>query len=461
MAEMMNDPTTDTIAAVGTARAPAAISILRLSGPAAFDILDRMFQYSADAPPAPRKLAAGTLSDPATGAALDAALAARFPAPASYTGEDVAEMFLHGGVFVTNRALECAISLGARAALPGEFTMRAFANGKMDLTQAEAVNDVINARNERFLLSALAALQGRLGADVRAVRAGLIYLLSSIEVVIEYPDEDVPEMPRTQVEAALRDAEAGIAKLLDGYAPAQLVNRGPSVAIAGRPNVGKSSIMNRLLGQERSIIHDAPGTTRDLVGETLSVAGVDALIMDTAGITDAADPVEREGVERTRRFIESADLVLLVFDASRPTDQLDVELIDSMIKSDRPFAALLNKTDLEAAADAEKLKNLSGGLIKVSAKTGTGFEAVSDLLKSNIKKGLDGMSEALVTNARHKLLLEQSRDAVRDALTNSALPLDILSIDIRTAANCLGQITGENTTDDILENIFSNFCVGK
>ena len=457
---MKGDITSETVAAVATARGSAAISVIRISGPGAFGVLDAVFR-PANAAAGDRRLVTGRLADPKDGAAVDSVLAARFPAPASYTGEDMAEIHTHGGIFVTGRAFELVIANGARPALPGEFTLRAFVNGKIDLTQAEAVNDVINARNEHFLRAAMKALGGEFGAKVRMLRNRLISLLARIEVVIEYPDEDTPEIPSEDIRSELSQTLAALELFVAGYRAEQSINHGPKIALIGRPNVGKSSLMKQLLGRERSIIHETPGTTRDLVGDLLHVSGLDVLIMDTAGITDSSDPVEREGVKRTMDFIETADEVFLLLDGSKPMSQVDVDLAQKLKDSDKKFIIIINKSDLECKLDESEATRL-GTTYRISALTGDGMDGVFEHIESLAAATLDGLGETIITNARHKDLLDIAAGSLRDALANiGSMPQDILTIDVRSAANSLGLITGEDTTRDILDNIFSNFCIGK
>jgi tRNA modification GTPase len=462
---MRENHTEHTIAAVSTARGTAAISLIRVSGSRAADICDTLFR-GASPLPCPRTLVHGAIVDPATGQTVDRVLAAFFASPNSYTGEDMLEIHTHGGNYVTNRVFQLVVDSGARPAYPGEFTLRAFANAKLDLTQAEAVLDVIHARNEQFLSAAQRNLSGYFGNKIQAIRESIVNLLASIEVVFEYPDEAVPDVPHNVINDSLNQALASIETLLKSYKPESMVNRGLKIALLGRPNVGKSSIMNRVLGFERSIIHESPGTTRDLVGEWTDHLGCDILLMDTAGITESENPVEAEGVKRTKTFIEQeADEILIVFDGSQPLQHSDFQLIDYVLASlanEKQVTAVINKCDLPSLIDREQLKTRLGDCIETSALSGHGIPDLQNHIKISAQQALSSVSDVLFSNLRHKILLDGAKKSLTEALSAlGSVPQDILCIDIRESADCLGEITGHKVSDDILNNIFNNFCVGK
>ena len=463
---MLEDATTQTIAAISTARGLAAISLIRVSGELASQICNRVFRGAGSPPDRPRTLVHGKIMDPDTGDVVDTVLAAFFSGPNSYTGEDMLEIHTHGGRFVTTRVFQTVTRCGARPALPGEFTMRAFANGKLDLTQAEAVLDVIHARNDVFLKAAQKNLSGNFGNQVLSIHEQLVNILSSLEVVFEYPDENVPDVSREVIADALKKARADLKKLINSFRPESMVNKGMKIALLGRPNVGKSSIMNRLAGFDRSIIHESPGTTRDLIGESVDLSGLELQIMDTAGITSTENPVESEGVRRTKAFVENeAHEVILVFDGSQPLTAQDFELMDyvlAAIANKKNVIPVLNKSDLPVKTQHRIIQERMGPFIAMSALTGQGADQLTQLLHQKATQMLEGASETMITSVRHKTLLENALASVDAALAGLELvPQDILCIDIRESACFLGEIIGRNVTDDILESIFSNFCVGK
>ena len=455
---MIHDTSADTIAAISTAPGVGAVSVIRISGPETFPILSRIVKFKKSTRPPAARLRRADVFIPGENELLDSALVALFPAPHSYTGENMAEIHAHGGLFVTHRILELVIASGARQAVRGEFTMRAFVAGKMDLTQAEAVLDIINAQNQFSLDSAIRNLRGELSLKIRRLRKRLVDMLSRIEVVFEYPDEDVPDVPQNEIDSELRDILSSLTNLINSY---KSTNEGLKIALTGRPNVGKSSLMNRLIGKDRSIIHESPGTTRDLVGDYRIIAGINILFMDTAGITHASDPIEAEGVKRTKEFIKDSDYILFLLDASESIQQQDMDIFDYIENSRINYSVILNKTDLPQIVDDINIKNRFGDCLKLSALTGQGMESLEAQLENFAKAASEDFSETILTNRRHRDLLENAAHAILAALDNINIPQDILTIDIRKSADLMGQITGESISDDILSNIFNNFCVGK
>ena len=355
--------------------------------------------------------------------------------------------------------MQLILEQGARQAIRGELTLRAFSNGKCDLTQAEAVLDMIEARNQSSLIAANRALSGELGKNIKNIREQIVNLLAQMEVVFEYPDEDVKDIPAREIKHKLTEIDNLIQQLIINANPS--LNQGPTIALIGKPNVGKSSLMNRLLGRDRVIIHESPGTTRDLVGEWMIIAGVDVMIMDTAGIAQSEDPVESQGIQRSKQFALGADTIFHIFDSSQPLDQRDFEILDFLKQNNLKAYSVLNKSDLPQRIDENRVKEMVGLYDKISALKGHGIEIVQEIITKIAQQTTEVFSEIAVTNQRHLNLLMTAHGSISDAINNFGIPQDILSIDIRNAAQALGEITGQNITDDILSSIFSNFCVGK
>ena len=427
-----------------------AIAVVRISGPGAEALLRRVFTGCG----APREMAYGRVVDGA-GETLDEAMAAFFPAPRSYTGEDMAELYLHGGQVTVRRVL-ALLGCHARSARPGEFTERAFLAGKMDLAQAEAVMDLINAGAERSAKSALAQLEGRLSVRIADVERELLDALSGLEAAIDYPEEledDVTSALPEVLAAAERELQALAGAGLSG----RVLREGARVAIVGRPNAGKSSLLNALAGAELAIVTQFAGTTRDVLEETVSMEGVPVTLYDTAGIRAADDPVERIGVERARLAAERADLLLVCFDAAAPLTEEDLALLRET--EGRPRIAVCNKSDLPALWSAETLAAQGISACTVSAETGEGLAALRHAIAVRVAPEQES---ALVTNARHIEALQLAAAAVAEARQNAGgAELELVATDLREALSALGQITGRTAAADLIECIFSKFCVGK
>jgi tRNA modification GTPase len=409
----------------------------------------------------------GKLIDPARGEMVDEALGLLMCAPHSYTGEDVFEIQCHGSPLVLERVLRICLECGCRAARPGEFTLRAFLNGRMDLAQAEAVVDVVRARTNASLDLAVRQLDGWLSQRIDPIRSDLVGLLARIEAMIDFVEEDVPpELDEASIER-LEKAQQAVQALLEGAEQGIVLREGATLAIVGSPNVGKSSIMNALLGLERSIVTPMAGTTRDTVEETLQVRGVPFRAVDTAGITISKDVVERIGVERSRRAIEDADVVLLVLDRSRPltpSDALALEAVSAQsLNGHAPRVVVtLNKSDLPDALGRPSFGGLTPtSVVESSAVLGDGMEAIRQALEEAALGG--ERHEFVVANVRHQDALRRSDaalSAVFEGLQNS-VPLDLVSFDLRGAVQALGEITGQNVDDELLDRIFRDFCIGK
>ncbi len=451
----------DTIAAIATPVGEGGIGIVRLSGPDAANILERLFVPASPLPAGrrqPRALHYGHIEDPATGQVVDEVLAAHMPAPATYTRQDVVEIDGHGGIVALRRILGLCLRHGARLAEAGEFTARAFLNGRLDLAQAEAVLDVVRSRTEVSLQAAVDQLAGRLSDQLRPLRARLVEALAYTEATLDFAEDEIPPQ---DIGHALAEAAAGLQRLLAEAERGIVYRQGVRVAIVGRPNVGKSSLLNRLLRTNRAIVTDVPGTTRDTLEETLNLRGIPVVLVDTAGIqAEPDDPVERLGVQRSRAALAQADLALLVVDTSQPLTDAD-RAIAGLVRG-RPAIVVLNKVDLPAHAEPGVDASLPA--VRVSALSGQGLDTLEETLVETVLSGEVTASEApMVTNPRHKEALERALDHVRAAGAahdRGELP-ELLAIDLSAAVQALGEITGQAAGEDLIETIFSNFCVGK
>ncbi|MCL5044120.1 MAG: tRNA uridine-5-carboxymethylaminomethyl(34) synthesis GTPase MnmE [Deltaproteobacteria bacterium] len=455
----------DTIVAPATASGPAALAIVRISGPRALELLHRVWRGSSGAELAPRKLVLGRIYDPGTEAALDQALAVYMPAPRSFTGEDVVELHCHGGDYVVRRVTGLVVGQGARFAERGEFTRRAFLNGRLDLSQAEAIADLVAARSDRALKLALDGLAGVLAARVSRLRARSIAVRARLEAQIDFPDEDLPAPCQDELLASLAELRADVGLLLDSFRRGQRIRDGARVAIVGKPNAGKSSILNLLLGSERAIVTAVPGTTRDLIEASISLGGDWATLIDTAGIRDAANEVEEIGIQRALKAAAEADLLLAVFDSSTSLEPDDRHVIQ--LTHGRAGLGILNKSDLPAKTSREQLRaaGLQMPTLRLSALRAESAPVLRDGLSTSFQS-LDGdtPSDSLsISRERHRLALEQAKQSLERACkaVKSSMPPEVVTVDLNAASNALASITGEITNEDVLDRIFSEFCVGK
>lgn len=437
----------DTIAAISTPPGEGAVALIRISGPEAVSILGILFE-PASKPPIPRRATRGKITD--QGAVVDQVLATVFPAPASYTGENMAEIGCHGGILLAAHILELVLRLGARAAEPGEFTQRAFLNGKLDLTRAEAVMDLISARTPLALRAAAEQLEGRIGEEAMAIRADLLETVAHLEAWIDFPEEGIDPATGDGLVKKIAAVNARIGSLLATAESGRVLREGVRVAIVGRPNAGKSSLLNRLLGMERAIVSPVPGTTRDTIEESACLRGILFRLTDTAGLRETSDPVEIEGVERARRAIAQADLVLHLFDAS---DQFH----EPALREREILVA--NKVDLLSGSAA-----LPAAALRISSKTGEGLpELVEAMIRETCGQHLSAGQSLAAVNARHKTLLESASSSLSAAaaLLESAAPPELPAIELRAALDAVGRITGAADTEEILGEIFGRFCIGK
>ena len=452
----------DVIAAISTAPALSAIGIVRVSGNGCFSICDSVFQPASGglfSAARPREMVLGRLRD-REGHVVDSCLAVRFPGPGSYTGEDCAEFHCHGSPVVLREALEALFAAGARQAGRGEFTKRAFLNGHMDLTQAEAVIDLIESETAQAARNAAEQLGGALRRRIEPVYDALLNIASRFYAVVDYPDEDIEDLDRAESLQVLAQAEGTLGALLATADRGRVLRRGVPAAILGRPNVGKSSLLNALVGYERAIVTDIAGTTRDTVEEKASLGGVLLRLIDTAGIREAGDTVERLGVERSRRAAETAELALLVVDGSRSLTEEDRAAAEAARLASRVIV-LRNKCDLPPAADTAELAEL-GPVLDISAREGTGLEALATAVAAMFPDGGVPSGEIL-TNARQTEAVSRALEAVRGAKAalESGLTPDAVLSDAERAMNALGEITGKTLREDLTARIFERFCVGK
>jgi tRNA modification GTPase len=454
---------TDTIAAAATPPIPSAIGILRLSGPRAGEVAAAVFRPAAGGgfleKPA-RTLVYGTLLD-RDGAPIDQVLATWSPGPNSYTGENTAELQCHGSPAVLALGLEALFAHGARQALAGEFTRRAFLNGRMDLAQAEAVIDLIDADSGEAARNAYGQLSGALSRRVESVCDGLTDVLAHFHAVLDYPDEDIDPFTADTIRAALTKARAELDALLATYHRGSALSEGAPCAIVGRPNVGKSSLLNALLGYERAIVTQIPGTTRDTLEERVRLGGVLLRLVDTAGLRACDDPVERLGVDRSRAALARARLALLVLDGSRPLTEEDETAI-AAAQAARSLICVVNKSDLPCALDLDRLGGRFPRLCRVSAATGEGLEELEAQVAACFPQGGDEAG-SLLTNARQMEAATRARVGVCAALEGleAGVTPDALLTDAEEALAALGELTGRTVREDVTDRIFSRFCVGK
>ncbi|MBI4216948.1 MAG: tRNA uridine-5-carboxymethylaminomethyl(34) synthesis GTPase MnmE [Chloroflexi bacterium] len=442
----------DTIAAISTPLGYGGIGLVRLSGPQARAIAQRLFSGRL----APRRLAYGYLHDPTTGEAVDEVLAAYMKAPHTYTREDMVEINGHGGPVALARILELALAEGARLAQPGEFTLRAFLNGRLDLAQAEAVLDIVQARTAASLRLSVEGLRGDLSAALKELRGGLMEALAYLTARVDFPEDDIPAQ---DLAPALAQAQARLERLREGARTGLIYRQGVKTAIVGRPNVGKSSLLNRLLRTPRAIVSPQPGTTRDTIEETTDLRGIPFVLTDTAGLGESRDALDALGMERSRRAMAAADFVLLVLDGSEPLTPADEQLMAEL--QGKAALAAVNKSDLPRRAD---LSRLPWPAVSVSALTGEGLEELEGRLAAPVLGGqvvcADG---ATVASARHHAALSQAAQRLAAARTalETDLPEDFIALDLAATLDALGEITGEKASEGLLEAIFSRFCVGK
>ena len=451
-----------TIAAISTAQGEGGIGVIRVSGNGAIEIADRVFRNINNKKLADMKgYTAAFGSVVFEGEKIDEAVALVFRAPHSYTGEDVVELSCHGGMFITKQVLRAVLVAGAVPAEAGEFTKRAFLNGKVDLTEAEAVIDIISAKSRSAARSAICVKEGALRKKITAVKDELLSLTAHLSAWADYPEEDIAEVSEDDILVTCEKAEVTLSRLLETYDMGQAVKQGIDTVIAGRPNVGKSTLMNLLSGTEKSIVTDIPGTTRDVVEDTVLVGDVILRLSDTAGLRDTDDAVEKIGVDRARKKLSQCGLLLAVFDNSRELDDDDLELIE--LSREVPTVAIINKTDLDSKLDIDKIKSAISNIIYVSAANGEGREDIVKAVEKIAGTGQLNPSEGILSNERQRSNVFNALNSVREAkaAVEIGMTFDAVTVSLEDAISELLEMTGEKTSDEVIDRVFHNFCVGK
>jgi len=455
----------ETIAAIATPFGEGGIGIIRMSGEESLKIVKDIFVPASGKPLTNRMLTYGHVYDDEKNV-IDEVMAVFMKAPKTYTREDVVEINCHGGVVPVQKILSLILSKGARLAEPGEFTKRAFLNGRLDLTQAEAVIDLISAKAEKTFDVAMKQLEGAVSGKIRECREALTDILVNLTVNIDYPDEDIEEITYKELAHDLETVLSEIKLLLAGFDTGRILKEGLRVAIIGKPNVGKSSLMNALLKESRAIVTDIPGTTRDTIEENLSIRGIPVVLTDTAGIRETEDYVEAMGIERSKESFNRADLIIMVMDGSGEIENTDLEIIEKLdpVKS----VILLNKNDLATGIAVDDVKRITPNgeteVISVSMKKTDDILRIEEILLERICLGkVTQQNSAVITNVRQKNLLDTAALSLSDAIeaTYALEPLEVLEIDVKEAYLALGEILGEETAENILEEVFSRFCLGK
>ena len=454
-----------TIASISTAPGIGGIGIIRMSGAQTFEILEKIFKQKN-----PQKIEDikgytikyGHIVD--NEKIIDEVLVSYFKAPKSYTTENMCEINSHGGTVILKEILELCLKNGAELAEPGEFTKRAFLNGRIDLAQAESVIDIINAKSEKEAKSSINQLEGFLSRDISEIKQGILDVLVNIDVTIDYPEYDTPEVQKKEIKDMIENTINKLSRLEKSFDNGKIIKDGIKTAIIGKQNAGKSSLLNAILKEDRAIVTALAGTTRDTIEEFVTVRGVPLKLVDTAGIREAVDEVEKIGVEKSIKQAQDADLEIAIFDSSKPLDAEDLEILN-LIKNKKTII-LLNKTDLEQviSEDDDRLTSVTSNILKISALNKTGIEELYDKISEMFN--LDEINldnEVLITNLRHKNIISKAKENAlnaKNALENN-MPIDIIAIYIRQILDDLGEITGEVVTEDIINEIFSKFCLGK
>lgn len=455
----------DTIAAVATAYGEGGIGIIRISGEKALDILSDIFEFGGETNEIKsRRMTYGRIIDKENNCIIDEVLAVYMKGPKTYTAEDVVEINCHGSVVSLRKTLELVLRKGARMAEPGEFTKRAFLNGRLDLSQAEAVIDVVKAKTDRSFDVAISQLEGGLSLKISEIRQKLLDLLVDITVNIDYPDEDIEEITYDNIEQNILLIANMIEKLLSTASTGRMIREGIRIAIVGKPNVGKSSLMNGLLKESRAIVTEVPGTTRDTIEEALSIRNIPVYLVDTAGIRDTSDKVEKIGIEKSKEAFNNADFVIFIIDGSRALSIEDKQIADHL--EGKKSLVLINKCDLARAVKISDVRNLApdADIIETSLADGSGVEKIEEFIENMVYGGEISQSQSMmVNNVRHIDLLAGSRDSLNDALdmTLARQALEFIEVDVRSAYESLGEITGETVSDDIINEVFARFCLGK
>ena len=455
-----------TIAAISTATGNGGIGIIRMSGKKSFEILNKFFipvnKENEEIKGYTMKF--GYIVNPETQEKIDEVLVSYFVSPKSYTTENMCEINSHGGIIVEKKILELCLKNGAELAEPGEFTKRAFLNGRIDLAQAESVIDLINSKSDNEAKASINQLEGNLSKKIHEIRDKLLDVMADIEANIDYPEYDIEDVTNKKIENVLNEIKQDLINLSNSFENGKILKEGVKTIILGKPNAGKSSLLNSILNEERAIVSEYAGTTRDTIEEYINIDGISLKLIDTAGIRKTDDKIEEIGVKRALKLSEDADLIIAIFDGSKELDEEDLEILN-IIKNKKAII-LLNKKDIGDfnLENNEKIRSASSNIIKISAKTGEGVEEiykkVSELFRTSEIKMNDGV---IITNIRHKNQIDKAIGSVNEAIesNNSGLPIDIVSIPIKQILSDLSAITGEDVAEDIINEIFSKFCLGK
>lgn len=456
---------TDTIGAISTPLGEGGIAVIRVSGPDAIPTVDRLFQTKTRLSEADtHTVHYGHILDPETKERVEEVLVTLMRGPRSFTTEDVVEVSCHGGLISVKKVLGLILEQGVRLAEPGEFTKRAFLNGRIDLTQAEAVIDLIRAKSDRAFKVALKQVEGTLSRQVKELRYQLVELMAHIEVNIDYPEHDVEELTGSFIRERCTQAIERIEQLLKTAEQGKVLREGIVTAIVGRPNVGKSSLLNAMAQENKAIVTDIPGTTRDIIEEIVNVNGIPLKLLDTAGLRETTDLVEQIGVEKSRTALSDADLIILVLNQSEPLHEDERALLDQI--ADRQTIVVMNKSDLPSQLDEAYLRDrvAEDRLVRMSVREGHGLDALERAISAIFFSGeLESGDLTYVSNVRHIHLLKQAKRALEDGRTSSesGVPIDLIQIDIRNAWESLGEMIGDSVGDSLIDQIFSQFCLGK
>ncbi len=451
-----------TIAAISTPQAAGGLGVIRISGDDAISITSKVFKSKLGLDLSQLKGYHGTLGMvEENGVAVDEAVCFVFRAPKSYTGEDVVELSCHGGLFILQKTLRALFNAGAVPAQPGEFTKRAFLNGKKDLTEAEAVMSIISAQGEQAARAALNALDGALSKKIKEINDILIGLCAHLSAWVDYPDEEIEELGNDEISSSLRKAKNELETLLSRFDAGQAITEGVNTAIVGRPNVGKSTLMNMLSGYNRSIVTSVAGTTRDVVEETVRLGDVILRLADTAGIHETEDTVESIGVDMAKQKLERADLVLAVFDSSQEITSEDRDILSFC--ENKKSIAVINKTDLDRSFDADVLKGKVSAVVEISAKNNEGYEQLRTSVESLLGTDELDTSAAMLTTERQRADVTKALTCIDEALTafESGMTLDAVNVSVDCAVEALLELTGQKASDAIVDEVFARFCVGK
>ena len=456
-----------TIAAISTAPAIGGIGIVRMSGKNCFDVLNKIFiqknpQKIEDIKGYTMKY--GKIIDNTNNKVIDEVLVSYFKCPKSYTAEDMCEINSHGGIIVVRKILELCLNNGAQLAEPGEFTKRAFLNGRIDLTQAEAIIDIINAKSSREAQESANQLEGFLSKKINEIRNKIMDLMVDIEANIDYPEYDVEEVSNNNARKKLEEVESELIKLSQSFENGKILKEGIKIAIIGSPNAGKSSLLNTILKEERAIVTDIAGTTRDIIEEQVTIEGIPFKIIDTAGIRNAENKIEQIGIEKSKKVAKNCDVIIAVFDNSKKLNSEDKEILKLL--KEKKSIIVLNKTDLESVnlENIKEIKETNRPIVKMSLKEEKGLENLyKELINMFNLNQINLDNELIITNIRHQSLIKKAIESTRMALNDlkMSMPIDIISINIKQILEYLGEITGDNVSEDIIKNIFSKFCLGK